>query len=71
MRTKRTKAANIRIGDVLYGIGTVESIVHLSRTEVDIHTVTDDRMFTDRITRDMDDLVEVVTSSTNPLVVLP
>lgn len=40
MRTKNVKAANVRIGDVVYGFGEVESITHLSREAVDLYFTT-------------------------------
>lgn len=62
MRTKRIKASSLRIGDVLYGIGTVTVISHLSRTTLDIYTDSDDYEGW-HLVRDFDDLVEIVTHS--------
>lgn len=59
MRTKRTKAANVRIGDVLYGIGTVDSIIHLDRNTLDITAVVPNYGYR-LVTRAFDDIVEVV-----------
>lgn len=63
MRTKRIKAANVRIGDVVYGFGEVESIDHLDRNTVDIYITSPGKPA--RLTIDFDDLVEIVTHNSN------
>lgn len=67
MRTKRIKAANVRIGDVVYGVGTVSTISHLNREMVDIYVSSSDGEYADRLTRYFDDLIEIVTHNNNPV----
>lgn len=62
MRTKTIKASSLRIGDVLYGIGTVENINHLDRDTLDIYTDSEDYADWNRVTP-MDAMVEIVTHS--------
>lgn len=63
MRTKRIKAANVRIGDVVYGFGTVESIIHTSRASLDIYFENGDIL----IAYFDGCLVEIVTHNSNPV----
>ena len=67
MRTKTIKASSLRIGDVLYGIGTVESINHLDRDTLDIYTDSEDYADWNRITP-MSATVEIVTHNSNKAV---
>ena len=59
MRTKKVKAEKIRIGDVVYGFGAVESIIHLNRHELDIYFEGNSDVFTPNFA----DRVEIVTHS--------